>query len=161
MTGILRPIILGVSASALLGSAAMALVHTGALREVIRLAVGVMMILSLLLPVSKLHFSLPLDWMRNHTQSVSKQVEQVQQQRKGWMAESSAKEVSTYMMHRARAEGIECEIKIQASMVSEDTVSLDHAEIRASLTPEQAEKIAAMLETECGIPRGNQTYVEN
>lgn len=55
MTGILRSIVLGVSTAALFGGIAMTLIHVGALREIVRIAVGTMLILSLLYPISQIH----------------------------------------------------------------------------------------------------------
>lgn len=161
MTGILKSIILSVSTTALLGGVAMTLIHAGALKEIVRLAAGVMMILSLLLPIAKIHITFPLKWTEDRTESVTQSVEQAKEKRKDWMAVSSAQEVSAYLTRKAAAEGILCDIEVHASLKEDETVSLDSATIYATLTPAQAGTVAKLLETECGISRENQFYVES
>lgn len=161
MTGILRSIVLGVSTAALFGGIAMTLIHAGALREIVRIAVGTMLILSLLYPISQIHIGLPFTRFQQSTEAVTQRVEQAQEQRKDWMAQSTAQEIGAYLVRKAKNEGIVCDIDVQASLHEDDTVSLDGVTVYASLTPEQIQWFENMLKDECGIPRERQAYVEN
>lgn len=153
--------ILAVSTAALFGGIAMTLVHAGALKEIVRLAAGVMVILSLLHPLSQIHIRFPTQWLRTSTQPISRQVEEATVQRKDWMAAASAREIGAYLVRRASGQGITCRIEVRASMKEDDTVSLDGATIDGALSTEELEWINTLLETECGIPREMQSYVED
>lgn len=161
MTGILKSIILGVSTAALFGGIAMTLAHAGVMKEIVRLAAGVMVILSLLQPLSQIHIRLPTGWFHISKQPIERQVEEAKGQSKDMMAESTAKEIGAYLVRRANDQGIICKINVHASMDEENVVSLNGATISGSLSATELEWINTLLETECGISREVQTYVEN
>lgn len=161
MTGILRSIVLGVSTAALFGGIAMTFIHTGALREIVRIAVGTMLILALLYPVSKIRLELPLKMFQQNTEAVTQRVNEAKNQQKDWMAQSSAREIGAYLVRKAKSEGIECDIEVQAQLHDDNTVSLEGVTVCADLTSQQLEWMEDMLEEECGIPREKQIYVED
>lgn len=160
MTGVLKSIILGVSTAALFGGIAMTLVPAGALKEIVRLAAGVMVILSLLYPISQIQLRFPTGWLHTSAQPVGRQVEAAEAQRKIWTAESSAREIGAYLVRKAGKQGIVCDIAVRASVAEGDTISLDGAEICGTLSATELEWVNTLLETECGIPREMQSYVE-
>ena len=158
MMGILKAMLCSVVAAALLGGAAMTLIHAGAMKEIVRLAAGMMMILALLRPMSGLRLTLPAAWFQGSTEPVRQQVEQSRTQWEIWMAESSAREVGAYLERKAKKEGVDCRIELRASMQKDGAVSLDSATVYAS--SEERTKLTRLLEDECGIPKERQTYVE-
>lgn len=161
MTELFRSVILGVTVAALFGGIAMTLVHTGTMKEVVRLAAGVMVILSLLMPLSQVRLRLPTDWIHASTQPIDRQVEQATTQSREWRAQASAREIGAYLTRRASGEGITCNIEVQASIQDDGVVLLDGATIRGTLSAAEREQVYRLLETECGIPRERQAYVED
>ena len=131
MTGILRSIIFGVSTAALFGGIAMTLVRSGALREIIRIAVGTMLILSLLYPVSKIRLRLPLEKFRQSTQAVTQHVDEAKDRQKDLLAQSSAREIGAYLVRKAKNEGISCDIDVFAEAHDDNTVSIERITVYA------------------------------
>lgn len=160
MIGTLRSIVLGVSTAALFGGIAMTLVRNGALREIIRISVGIMLILSLLYPVSKICLHLPLKSFRQSTEAITHRVDEAKNQQKDLLVQSSSREIGAYLMRKAKNEGIVCDIDVFTQVHDDNTVSIEQIAVYADLTAQQRVWMEAMLEEECGILRENQIYVE-
>lgn len=161
MTGILKSIVLGVSTAALFGGIAMTLIHTGALKETIRLGAGVMVILALLYPISRMRIDLTLDWAHQSTEAITQRVQQVQEQQEQSIAQAAAQEIQAYLVRRAKEHGIVCNVEIRAAMGEDQAVSIQGATVYGSLTDAERQWMQAMLLEECGIPQEELRYVEN
>ena len=160
MSGILKTMILSVAAAALFAAIAMTFIQAGALKEIVRFAAGLMITLALLTPISKLQL---FPWRQlaiQSTETVDRHIEQAQQQRSTWMLQSASQEIQAYIAGRLREHGITCEIQVELSYASEDSIVLQ--QVTLSQIPEQTgtQTIQKILKEECGIEKEKQTYVE-
>ncbi len=106
MTEILKSMIFGVSAAAFFGGIAMTLVHTGALKETVRLGAGIMVLLALLYPVSKIRVSFLSRWEHQNTDAITQQVEQAQKQQRAAIEQTVSQEIQSYFTRKAKEHGI-------------------------------------------------------
>lgn len=161
MTDLLKSIILGVSAAALFGGIAMTLIHTGALKETVRLGAGIMVILALLYPISKAQVNFIPRWVHQNTDAIAQHVTQAQKQQKCAIEQTAAQEIQAYFMRKAKEHDILCDIEIHTTVGEDQTVSIRNATIRGTLTDEDRRWLQEMISKECGISQEDLRYVED
>lgn len=161
MTEILKSMIFGVSAAAFFGGIAMTLVHTGALKETVRLGAGIMVILALLYPVSKIRVSFLSRWEHQNTDAITQQVEQAQKQQRAAIEQTVSQEIQSYFTRKAKEHGILCDIEIHTTVEEDQTVSIRNAVVHGTLTEEEYRWVEAMILAECELSQEDLRYVED
>lgn len=157
MIALFRQIILCVTAASLFGAVALALVPKGALHEIVRLAVGLVLILSLAAPLRSLTFP------KLH---ITNQWSQEQQQSDEQLADALVQEVerqaADYIVQLAAQRGISCTAQVDAKRTESGVVSLTRAELELSgdSTEGEIRRLIGEIADLMGIPEGDITVRE-
>ncbi|MGE4548793.1 MAG: hypothetical protein AB7C89_04460 [Intestinibacillus sp.] len=162
MIELVRQMIVSVTAAAIFSTVMLMIVQKSALHEVIRLATGMLMILALLLPLSRL--SLPtfggaLEKIRSQT---GQQVTEAQQKNQEIANSSFGGAVSKYIEEKAAAMGIACTVRTTVAEDDAGTLGISRIQVSSSeLTSAQRSQISELIERECGVPPERQELVED
>ena len=162
MIEILRQMILGVTAAAILSAVLLEFTQQSALREVVRLAAGMALILALLTPLSRLHMPSLTGWLDGARQQVARQTEQAQAQNDAIAQTSVGGAVSDYLAGQAAERGIDCTMRVSFAEDGDGTLRIGGVEARAcaALTPVQREALSGLIEEACGLTREQITITE-
>lgn len=135
MIALIRQVILCVTAASLFGAVALALVKDGALKEIVRMGVGLVLILSLIIPLRNI-FSLKLPNLFVQKQNIQQEdTEEIYQQA---VLEQVEAEASQYVVKLAEEYGIDCTADVTADISEEGMVSISVVRIAAEgSVPEQ------------------------
>lgn len=128
MIALIRQIILCVTAASLFGAVALSLVSDGALKEVIRMGVGLVLILSLALPLRRI-ISLPSLNVGSKRDAVREDTTDVYQEAIKQQVET---ETAQYVVQQAAAAGVSCRAHVSAKISEEGTVSI----VAVSIAPD-------------------------
>lgn len=159
----MRELVVGVSTAAMIGGVALTLVQGGALREIVRLASGLTMLLALLTPLSALRLPSAGGWLQGTFAQASTrtEAEQMQARNDELAVGSMARAAASYIEEQAKVLGVRCTAKVTLGQDARGTLTLDavtvtyHAADSAALNT-----VRQMIENECGIPQERQSYVE-
>lgn len=160
MSGWIRELVVGVSAAAILGSVALTLVQTGALREIVRLAAGLTMLLALLTPLSTLRLPSGSGWLRQQISATQNSTEPAQAQHQALAMSSMARAAAGYIEQQAQALGVDCTAVVTLGQDARGTLTLDAVTVTCRAGAQSLEAVRQMIENECGIPQERQIYVE-
>lgn len=150
MIGILRQMILCVTAASLFGSMMLSLTEQKGQKEIIRIAIGMMLVLALIAPLRSLR--LPgWEWLSQLWSGweASADAQEVYQKH---VLEEFETEVETYLEQCAEQEGVSCTAEVTAKQ-EEDTVTICDARLifDTDVTEKQRSDIGAMAAQELGI----------
>lgn len=150
MMEILRQVIVGVSAAAIFSAVLLTLVRDSALQEIVRLATGMLMIIALLTPISKLpRLSL------SHMLTPSSAGIQAQQQalENQALAQSSFRgAISRYLTEKAQEYGIHCAIDTMLMQQEDGTMEIDYITVRMhDLQQADRAQLETLITQSCGI----------
>ncbi len=146
----LRQIIFSVTAAALFGSVLLTLTEGKAQREIIRLAVGLMLVLALFQPLRAIQLPRLSDWFRievpqetgadSYQQTVLRTFEQ---------------QTAEYLVHQAEGMNIQCDIQVH-SRCEDQEVAITSVSVRTgTLREEQRQALLNMVAKQCGIGVGD------
>lgn len=162
MIELVRQMIVSVTAAAIFSTVMLMIVQKSALHEVIRLATGMLMIMALLLPLSRL--SLPtFDGALEKVQSqTGQQVEEAQQKNQEIASSSIGGAVSKYIEEKASEMGIRCTVRTTLKEDDAGTLEISRIQVSSSgMTSAQRSQISELIEQECGVPPERQELVED
>lgn len=152
MIEILRQVIVGVSAAAIFSAVLLTLVRDSALQEIVRLATGMLMIIALLTPISKLpRLSLPNIFTPSSANLQAQQQALVQENQA--LAQTSFRgAISRYLTEKAQEYGIHCAIDTMLAQQADGTMEIDYITVRIH-DLQQADKaqIETLITQSCGI----------
>lgn len=155
-----RQMIVSVTAAAIFSTVMLLLVQKSALHEVIRLATGMLMILALLLPLTRL--SLPSFRLDFHSGATARQVAQAQKQNEEITRSSIGGAISRYLEEQANALGIACTVRAEMTQDEQGTLVIDRVRVHCGkLTGAQRAQLADLIEEACGIPPAGQEVTED
>lgn len=158
MIELFRTMLLGVTAAALCVGAALSLARGQALREVIRFAGGLAVLLAVLQPLSQLR----LPDIRAGLQLIKEQTyhqrTQYQQQSEQALVQAAVDTVATHIEQRAQQMGASCEVTLTTIQDTQGTTQITGAQMDCAPKDQmQAAELAQMV-TECGIPKELQRW---
>lgn len=161
MIEILRQMILGVTAAAIFSSVMLQFTQKSALQEIIKLAAGMVMILALLTPLSRISMPSFSGWMAEVKGSVAAQTGRAQEHNEQIAHSSIAGAVSGYIRDQAEALDMKCSVHTGLSEGEDGTMYISSVKVKGqAFTAEQREKLSALIERDCGVPRAQISFAE-
>lgn len=160
MIHILRQIIISVTVAAIFSAVMLAFIKDGALKEIIRLITGMLMILALFTPLT----SLKLPHVTNafsgpNIQGVSsKAAEKNETLQKNTVGNA----ISDYMQAQAKKLGLRCSITTQISKDKNNQLTVDSIHVnydKNTATNDVLKKLSQQIEDECGISKEKQNFI--
>lgn len=135
MIDLLRQIILSVTAASLFGAVVLAMVPEGAMKEVLRMGTGLILIVSLVIPLQRHAPQRFRDWLPNlETIQLQDSTELFQKE----MLQEIEAETADYAEQLAQTSGISCRAKVSAQIQTDDQVVITqvslHQEGQADLS---------------------------
>lgn len=162
MIELVRQMIISVTAAAVFSTVMLMIVQKSALHEVIRLATGMLMILALLLPLSRLSFPSFNGMFSREKLRTEQQVKQAQQKNQNIARSSFGGAVSNYIEKKAADLGIHCSVKTTLTQDEAGTLEIAGIHVQSDkLTATQRSQLSALIEQECGVPPEKQELVED
>lgn len=159
MIELFQTMLAGVAAAALCGGAALALTRGNALREVIRLAGGLAVLLAVLQPLTGLRLPDLAGSIRQTVQDNAAQSAQYQQENEAVLAEAAVQSIVDYIEQRAAQLGVSCTVTIATSQDTDGRTVLTGLTLTAQKAKQsERETIESMIVSECGIPKELVTW---
>lgn len=159
MIELFQTMLVGVAAAALCGGAALALTKGNALREVIRLAGGLAVLLAVLQPLTGLRFPDLVGSIRQTVQSNAAQSAQYEQENEQVLTAAAVQSVADYIEQRAAQLGVECTAELASCPDADGRTVLTGLTLTAQETAQtERETIERMIVSECGIPKELVTW---
>lgn len=152
MIELFRELLVGVAAAALCGGAAVLFAGGKAMKEVLRLATGLAILLAVLRPLSE--FRLPDVFGRGGEMRQTVQMNCNETQRS--LGNAAAQQVEDYVEQRASQMGIPCTAVLQLEQDAEKTLVTGIQLTCSRNTDTQA--LSQMIVSECGIPKELQIW---
>lgn len=159
MIELFRQILVGVSAAAICGGVALSLTGGGALREILRLAAGLAVLLAVLQPLSQLRLPDVAGALRQTVDQARTQSAQMQEENEAVLSSSAMDVTARYIRQRAAAYGVACTAKLDLAKDADGILIVTGAEMTCETTDaETMEALMTMVAEECGIPREIQRW---
>ncbi|MDO5142230.1 MAG: hypothetical protein Q4D31_04345 [Eubacteriales bacterium] len=157
MTGLLRTIVLRVTLAGIAAAAALRLAGGGALREVIRLATGLLLLLALLQPLAGLRLPRWSGW----TQAAQTDVDALYAQNARTAMSTVGATIADTLEQRAAQAGFDCAITVEMGNDAAGLLQIAHLTVRyrAQDAP-RLTQLRALLTSECGVPADRQELIE-
>ena len=144
MTELLQTILLRVTITGAASAIALKLAGGGALKEVVRTAAGLLMLLALLQPLAGLHL-LSWNWQARNMQTTMSTV-----------AASIAKAVQ----QRAEEAGIPCTVNVEMANDADGLLQVDKVTVYYdSAAANRLSELQTLLTKECGVPAERQELI--
>ena len=151
MTELLQTILLRVTIAGAVSAMALKLAGGGALKEVVRTAAGLLMLLALLQPLAGLHM-LSWNWQGSVSQS---DIDEMQ-------ARNMQTTMSTVAASIAKAEeaGIPCTVNVEMANDADGLLQVDKVTVYYDSTAaNRLSELQSLLTKECGVPAERQELI--
>lgn len=156
----LRGWLLALVAASLICALADALMPKGAVKRVGRLVCGLVLASAILSPLAGLDVESGQSWLERHLASVEFQRAELEEEVNGQMKVIIEQEYAAYIVDKAAQLGLDCTARVECER-SEDGVYLPaRTETSGLWTAGAQEKLIRVIETDLGVPRERQFYVE-
>lgn len=157
MMQLLREILIRVTLAGLAGAAALRLCGTGALREVVRLAVGLLMLLAFLQPISR--YELP-DW-KSLWNSSAQSAAEIEEQNRQTAFTAVGSSIAQALEKSAKAQGFDCEIRVTMETDADGLLQIGSVKVWYSARDsDRLAELQALLTEACGVPAERQEMVK-
>lgn len=156
MTELIRTILLRVTLAGLASAVALSVVKESALREVVRLAAGLLMLLALLQPLSR--FNLPsaselLGAPQTDTAELAQQNVQT-------AMDAVGSSIGKTLEQRAAAEGFDCSVLVTMAADQDGVLQIEQVTVRYKASDSsRLDELQELLTTECGVPKEKQELI--
>lgn len=156
MTELIRTILLRVALAGLASTVAMSVVKENALREVVRLAAGLLMLLALLQPLSRFRMPSAGEIMGKQQADTA----ELAQQNAQTAMDAVGSSIGKTLEQRAAAEGIDCSVLVTMATDRDGVLQIEKVTVRyqASDSGRLAE-LQNILTEECGVPKEKQELI--
>ncbi len=156
MTELLQTILLRVTIAGAASAVALRLAGGGALREVIRTAAGLLMLLALLQPLAGLHL-LSWHWPGSVTQS---DIDEMQARNMQTTMSTVAASIAKAVQQRAEGAGIACTVNVEMANDAEGLLQVDRVTVYySSADKDRLPELQSLLTKECGVPAERQELI--
>ena len=150
MTELLQTILLRVTIAGAMSAMALKLAGGGVLKEVVRTAAGLLMLLALLQPLAGLHV-LSWNWQGSVSQS---DIDEMQARNMQTTMSTVAASIAKAVQQRAEEAGIPCTVNVDGLLqVDKVTVYYD------STSANRLSELQSLLTKECGVPAERQELI--
>ncbi|MGN1030968.1 MAG: stage III sporulation protein AF [Butyricicoccaceae bacterium] len=149
MIAAFQHVIICITTAAIFLAVLMAFVPNGAIREIVRLAGGMVLILSLVTPLRNLRIT---EILHSMGEPESFSAEQTEQDAQEWNQAYITEQIEHYISQKTQEMGIDCTVTILTEM-KEDGIALTGAEVTYHIAVDEAEKkkVEELMKDECGI----------
>lgn len=156
MTELLQTILLRVTIAGAVSAMALKLAGGGALKEVVRTAAGLLMLLALLQPLAGLHM---LSW--NWQGSVSQRdIDEMQARNMQTTMSTVAASIAKAVQQRAEEAGIPCTVNVEMANDADGLLQVDKVTVYYDSTAaNRLSELQSLLTTECGVPAERQELI--
>ena len=156
MTELFHTILLRVALAGIASAAALRLAGEGALREIVRFAAGLLLLLALLQPIQGLR--LPA-W--GGADALDAQAEQIERQNAQTAMSTLAAAIAEAVEQRAAREGFDCAVDVQMATDAQGILQVDRVTVRyGGADAGRLDELRALLTEECGVPAERQELIE-
>lgn len=151
MIVLVRQLILSVTAASLFGAVVLALVPDSALKEAIRLGVGIVLILSLIIPLRN---TLPSGLSDLLPQTAEEQQDEAGDVYRAAIQEQVEAQTTDYIIQQAAENGISCTAQATADISEDGTVSVTAVFIRpeGDVSESRLNTLRQQISTQLGVP---------
>lgn len=152
MIALLRQIILCVTAASLFGAVALSLVPDGALKEITRMGVGIVLILSLIQPFRQIFPASLADlFQKSHVPAVQQDMDDVYQKA---ILQQVETETAQYIVQQAENKGISCRAEANAQAAEDGTVSIQTIRLvfKEPLAGSRLSGFCQQISADLGVP---------
>lgn len=158
MTELFRTILIRVTLAGVVSAAALRVVGSGALREVVKLAAGLLMLLALLQPLR----SLPVGtWGRWNERSVRSDITAIEEKNAQMAMSTLAASVAEIVEARAEKEGFHCTVKVEMATDEAGILQIERVTVHySSQDAARLGELRALLTEECGVPEQRQELIQ-
>lgn len=154
---LIRTWLLTVTVSAMVIAVAQALMPEGSVKRVGKLTGGLILILGLLQPLTRLDYDDLYDLV--NSLPAARQGEVLQDGGEIWK-EGIEQELASYIVDKAARMGVTCRAAVTCRLGENGVPVPETATVTGSLTPGQKETLSACLEQDLGIPPAAQRFAE-
>lgn len=158
MIHILRQIIISVTVASIFSAMILTFVKDSALRQTVKLAAGMMMILALFTPFSsykpvRTQNTLPI---RREIETVTAQA---QEKNMRLTTSSISGVIEQYIQSRALQLGVSCKASVTVGIGQDNTLSVAHIQVvYREDDDKKLKKLSEMIEQECGVSADKQSF---
>lgn len=158
MTDLLQTILLRVTLAGLASAAALRVVGGGALREIVKLAAGLLMLLALLQPLC----SYPIHaWGLWQNGGIQTDIEAIEEQNAQTAMSTLAASIAEIVEQRAEKEGFDCSVKITMATDTEGLMQIERVTVHyAGRDVARLGELRTILTEECGVPEERQELIK-
>ena len=158
MMDFLRNWLMGLTGAAIILAFVDCLVPDGSVKQIGKLAGGLVMVIAILRPVLSLDFEIMAGSMadfRYDVQQYSSELEIENERLKKTIIEDRT---GAYIRDKAEQNGIDCNVAVQCRMNERDQLYPASVTVYGELTQEQKEKLMRIIDAEVAIPAEMQQY---
>ena len=156
MTELLQTILLRVTIAGAVSAMALKLAGGGALKEVVRTAAGLLMLLALLQPLAGLHV-LSWNWQGSVSQS---DIDEMQARNMQTTMSTVAASIAKAMQQRAEEAGIPCTVNVEMANDADGLLQVDKVTVYYDSTAaNRLSELQSLLTKECGVPAERQELI--
>lgn len=156
MTELIRTILLRVTLAGLASAVALSIVKESALREVVRLAAGLLMLLALLQPLSRFRLPSAAELLSTPQADTS----ELTQQNVQTAMDAVGSSIGKTLEQRAAAEGFDCSVLVTMAADQDGVLQIEQITVRYKASDSgRLEELQELLTTECGVPKEKQELI--
>ena len=156
MTELLQTILLRVTIAGAVSAMALKLAGVGALKEVVRTAAGLLMLLALLQPLAGLHL-LSWNWQSSVSQS---DIDEMQARNMQTTMSTVAASIAKAVQQRAEEAGIPCTVNVEMANDADGLLQVDKVTVYYDSTAaNRLSELQSLLTKECGVPAERQELI--
>lgn len=156
MTELLQTILLRVTIAGAVSAMALKLAGGGALKEVVRTAAGLLMLLALLQPLAGLHL-LSWNWQSSVSQS---DLDEMQARNMQTTMSTVAASIAKAVQQRAEEAGIPCTVNVEMANDADGLLQVDKVTVYYDSTAaNRLSELQSLLTKECGVPAERQELI--
>lgn len=157
MTELLQTILLRVTIAGAVSAMALKLAGGGALKEVVRTAAGLLMLLALLQPLAGLHM---LSWNWQGSSVSQSDIDEMQARNMQTTMSTVAASIAKAMQQRAEEVGIPCTVNVEMANDADGLLQVDKVTVYYDSTAaNRLSELQSLLTKECGVPAERQELI--
>ena len=156
MTELFQTILLRVTLAGVASAVALRIVGGGALREAVKMAAGLLLLLALLQPLSGLHL---LSW-EGWTGTSQTDIDAIREQNAQTAMSTVAATIARAVEQRAEQEGFDCSVKVTMTNDADGVLQIDRVTVHyGGADAARLDELQTLLTEECGVPADRQELI--
>lgn len=158
MMDLLRQWIMGITCAAVLLAGARCLMPAGGVRKVGSLAGGLLLLLAVAAPLTKLDEGALSLAMTEYRMAESGSAGLLELENKRLLKAIIEEQTAAYILDKAEALGAACTAEVTYEYSGDGTAYPTAVTVRGELTRQQQDRLTQFIEADLAIPKENQTY---